>query len=149
MTPYVTPELLQKMVPARDRIRAVEEEKQSNAVSGNQMGVQRISISSPSGLILQRKAKSEQNNPVEAVPGSGKGKEPAATPMEIDGGSSSNKTEQDIMKEIGLDESLSTDVGACVHGQYELVAVITHLGRTADGGHYIAWVKKGADEWRK
>jgi ubiquitin carboxyl-terminal hydrolase 14 len=53
------------------------------------------------------------------------------------------------MKEIGLDEDLMNDEGACVHGQYELVAVLTHLGRTAEGGHYIAWVKKGGDEWRE
>lgn len=27
-------------------------------------------------------------------------------------------------------------------GRYELFAVITHQGRTAEGGHYVAWVKK-------
>merc|ERR1711935_1170899 len=26
-------------------------------------------------------------------------------------------------------------------GQYELFAVVTHKGRDADGGHYMAWVK--------
>jgi ubiquitin carboxyl-terminal hydrolase 14 len=26
-------------------------------------------------------------------------------------------------------------------GYYDLVAVLTHMGRTADAGHYIAWVK--------
>ena len=25
-------------------------------------------------------------------------------------------------------------------GNYELVGVITHKGRTADSGHYVAWV---------
>ena len=33
MTSYVTPELLKKMLPARDRLRAVDEEKSMAAVS--------------------------------------------------------------------------------------------------------------------
>lgn len=32
-------------------------------------------------------------------------------------------------------------------GNYELVAVITHKGRSADGGHYVAWVHSQGDEW--
>ena len=31
---------------------------------------------------------------------------------------------------------------------YELIAVITHKGRSADGGHYVAWVKMN-DTWLK
>ena len=34
-------------------------------------------------------------------------------------------------------------------GFYELVAVLTHQGRSADGGHYIAWVKESNDKWLK
>jgi ubiquitin carboxyl-terminal hydrolase 14 len=30
-------------------------------------------------------------------------------------------------------------------GQYELFAVVTHKGRDADGGHYMAWVKASND----
>ena len=25
-------------------------------------------------------------------------------------------------------------------GNYELVAIVTHKGRSADGGHYVGWV---------
>ena len=32
-------------------------------------------------------------------------------------------------------------------GRYELFAVITHQGRTAEGGHYVAWVKKNSKKW--
>lgn len=115
MTPYVTPELLKKMIPARDHLRASEEAKAAKQ---------------------RNKTKNDSNE---------KGKGPEA--MEVD--AKPTRTDAEIMKEIGIDEGLSGDVGACVHGQYELVAVITHLGRTADGGHYIAWVKKGGDEWRE
>ncbi|KAI8978991.1 hypothetical protein BDB01DRAFT_837127 [Pilobolus umbonatus] len=48
-----------------------------------------------------------------------------------------------------LDPELIKDAGCNPTGQYELCAVLTHVGRSADSGHYIAWVKKEADEWYK
>ena len=36
-----------------------------------------------------------------------------------------------------------TGEGSCqVTGFYDLIAVLTHAGRSADAGHYIAWVKE-------
>ena len=32
-------------------------------------------------------------------------------------------------------------------GNYELVAVVTHKGRSADGGHYVGWVHARGDDW--
>lgn len=32
-------------------------------------------------------------------------------------------------------------------GNYELVAVVTHKGRSADGGHYVGWVHQHGDNW--
>jgi len=38
----------------------------------------------------------------------------------------------------------------CVNsGYYELIGVLTHQGRSADSGHYIAWVKENDDRWWK
>jgi len=34
-------------------------------------------------------------------------------------------------------------------GKYELAAVLTHKGRMADSGHYVAWVKEAEDKWVK
>jgi len=34
-------------------------------------------------------------------------------------------------------------------GKYELIAILTHKGRSADSGHYIAWVKQEDDKWIK
>jgi ubiquitin carboxyl-terminal hydrolase 14 len=48
-----------------------------------------------------------------------------------------------------LDPELMKDEGCNPTGQYELAAVLTHVGRSADSGHYIAWVKKGPNEWHK
>jgi len=43
--------------------------------------------------------------------------------------------------------SLGAESGDCRTGRYELFAVITHQGRTAEGGHYVGWVKKDAKKW--
>ena len=32
-------------------------------------------------------------------------------------------------------------------GNYELIAVVTHKGRSADGGHYVGWVHQSGDNW--
>ena len=32
-------------------------------------------------------------------------------------------------------------------GNYELVGVVTHKGRSADGGHYVGWVHQKGDDW--
>jgi len=34
-------------------------------------------------------------------------------------------------------------------GKYELCGVLTHKGRSADGGHYVAWVKTESGQWVK
>lgn len=31
-------------------------------------------------------------------------------------------------------------------GRYDLIAVLTHKGRTLDSGHYVAWVKQGGED---
>ena len=54
------------------------------------------------------------------------------------------------MKEIGVDSSLIADPGANCSGQYDLVSVLTHVGRGANSGHYIGWVKQEtSDNWCK
>ncbi|KAF9586085.1 Ubiquitin carboxyl-terminal hydrolase 14 [Lunasporangiospora selenospora] len=55
---------------------------------------------------------------------------------------------------VALKESLNPelvqDKGSNPSAQYELASVLTHIGRTADSGHYIGWARKGdTDEWYK
>ena len=47
----------------------------------------------------------------------------------------SMQSEEDQAKAVG------PGLPAEFQGQYELFAVVTHKGRDADGGHYMAWVK--------
>ncbi|RIA95527.1 hypothetical protein C1645_796343 [Glomus cerebriforme] len=47
-----------------------------------------------------------------------------------------------------IDPDLEKDVGANVSGLYDLCAVLTHTGRSADSGHYIGWVRKeNSEDW--
>ncbi|KAF0542989.1 cysteine proteinase [Gigaspora margarita] len=60
-----------------------------------------------------------------------------------------NEVNDEIKKLI--DPELEKDIGANVSGLYELCAVLTHIGRSADSGHYIGWARKhdSTEEWVK
>ncbi|RVW51871.1 Ubiquitin carboxyl-terminal hydrolase 6 [Vitis vinifera] len=45
------------------------------------------------------------------------------------------------------DEGVPTDKETHLTGIYDLVAVLTHKGRSADSGHYVAWVKQESGKW--
>lgn len=70
--------------------------------------------------------------------------EPGATAAAASTSSSSamDTQEEKINWSDFLDPELLADEGCNATGQYELCAVLTHVGRSADSGHYIGWVKK-------
>ncbi|KAJ2960553.1 hypothetical protein NQZ79_g4151 [Umbelopsis isabellina] len=77
-------------------------------------------------------------------------KETASTPQESTSAAMDTDPKKDSVDwSQYVDESLANDAGVNVTGQYELCSVLTHVGRSADSGHYISWVKKGANEWLK
>ena len=39
------------------------------------------------------------------------------------------------------------DPGSNNSGYYELIAVLTHRGRSSSSGHYVAWIRKQPGEW--
>ena len=44
-------------------------------------------------------------------------------------------------------DSSGIEPGTRPTGFYELHAVLTHKGRSADSGHYVAWVRNKDDSW--
>jgi len=63
------------------------------------------------------------------------------------GGKAESKKEEDNTPtpEVSLDpKGMYNDTG-----MYELCAVVTHKGRTADSGHYVGWVKTPKGVWLK
>ncbi|KAM3136181.1 hypothetical protein pb186bvf_011640 [Paramecium bursaria] len=46
------------------------------------------------------------------------------------------------------DKSLNRQFGTGKEtGNYEVIGVLTHQGREADSGHYVAWVHRSGDDW--
>jgi len=67
---------------------------------------------------------------------------------------SSDKTEEKEKEQENPDISQTTNAEGNIEyqnttGFYDLVAVLSHKGRSADSGHYVAWIKssKNKDEW--
>ncbi|CAI5726551.1 unnamed protein product [Hyaloperonospora brassicae] len=44
-------------------------------------------------------------------------------------------------------KSPGIELPANFQGNYELYAILTHKGRSADSGHYMAWVRHEGDDW--
>ncbi|KAK0595599.1 hypothetical protein LWI29_008224 [Acer saccharum] len=63
-------------------------------------------------------------------------------------GSTSNGSGESSSVAISQD-GVTSDPGKDTHltGVYDLVAVLTHKGRSADSGHYVAWVKQESGKW--
>ncbi|KAJ8774101.1 hypothetical protein K2173_009532 [Erythroxylum novogranatense] len=62
---------------------------------------------------------------------------------DAEGSSSSSSGESKATSEEGH----PSDKESHLTGVYELVAVLTHKGRSADSGHYVAWVKQENGKW--
>ena len=43
--------------------------------------------------------------------------------------------------------AMTLELHAQPAGKYELCAVLTHKGRSADSGHYVSWVKQDDGSW--
>ena len=75
------------------------------------------------------------------------------------GGADDEDEDADLAAALALSTQQSTgggadaqsDIGvglpADFQGLYELFAVVTHKGRSADSGHYMGWVRSSGDNW--
>ncbi len=55
------------------------------------------------------------------------------------------KAEQDIVehdKFLYKPHGTGTD-----YGNYQLIGVVTHHGRSAKGGHYVGWAHRSGEDW--
>lgn len=141
-----TPELQEKMGPAKQRILALAEEK------ANAKRAAKITKNRADEDVTMGDARSLGGDAVDGPVVVQKAPEPP-TP------SGASAAFQDALNKKALDRKkplseiihpdLQADEGCNPSGQYELCAVLTHIGRSSDSGHYMAWVKKDEDEWFK
>jgi len=71
-----------------------------------------------------------------------KGKGKALAAGELDEDAIREREKQAFVASI--DPELKADTGASITGLFELCAIVTHKGASADSGHYIGFVKKDA-----
>lgn len=59
-----------------------------------------------------------------------------------------NKFQQKEQEIKISDEALYREHGVGLDtGNYQLIGVVTHKGRSSSGGHYVGWVHKSGDDW--
>ncbi|KAJ1813553.1 deubiquitinating enzyme, partial [Coemansia sp. RSA 2598] len=110
---FCTPELQDKMRPAKQYLRELEDKK-----------------------ALERKLAKRARYEKDEEEGAKGSSEKAA------GSSGDVEMESAEAAPFELDPELKADVGCNPSGVYELIGVVTHIGRTANSGHYIGWVRK-------
>ncbi|GJP30407.1 hypothetical protein CLOM_g1081 [Closterium sp. NIES-68] len=78
--------------------------------------------------------------------GGGEGKEGGGgAAMDVDG--AAGQSEQSLcLQASGSKETDGKEEGEAT-GLFDLTAVLTHKGRSADSGHYVAWVKQESGKW--
>ena len=70
----------------------------------------------------------------------------SATPMDVDG-------DDDLAAALAMSKASRKYAGYGApdnfQGHYELFAVVTHIGASANSGHYMGWTRqeKGSDKW--
>ncbi|KAI9309293.1 hypothetical protein BJ944DRAFT_236234 [Cunninghamella echinulata] len=126
-TELCTPELQAKFTKAKSKLKEIEDEK----------------------IQKKRDEKRRKLNLDEDQPTASTSSENSNDNTNINDKSNIGGDKDKINWNDYLDPSLVNDVGCNPTGQYELCAVLTHVGRSADSGHYIGWVKKADDEWFK
>lgn len=157
----VTPELKAKMLPLSDKLKEIEKERderrktrrKSKAKAQEDAAVAAVT-SSQTSMTGTAPAVSPTvavggNTGPEVVKDDSAGPSGSAVhpplPGTLEDESVVRARELEVLKSL-VHPELENDVGSSHHGLYELVGIVTHKGASADGGHYIGWVKKDAIE---
>ncbi|KXL42493.1 hypothetical protein M433DRAFT_150127 [Acidomyces richmondensis BFW] len=164
VTEFCTEELRKKLIPVRDKIREVrKEEEDVERAKKKQRRLRKMEDASANGKArpdepLQKRKEKENVRELKAKSTAAEDdlKEKEDTQM---GGTEEEtfKTDEEIDRERAatilamkrellevVHPDLKKDVTANQTGLYELRAVVTHQGSSADSGHYTAYVKKAA-----
>ncbi|MBW0471402.1 hypothetical protein O181_011117 [Austropuccinia psidii MF-1] len=127
----LTDELKAKVAPAASKIKDIEKDRR-----------ERIKIIKKRKTAQEQTATGQINNDAKAV-----------TSEVPTGGCINTQQEEEEEDEATIREresavlmslmhpDLTNDVGANPTAQYELCGIVTHKGASADGGHYLAWVR--------
>lgn len=165
VTEFCTEELRKKLIPVRDRIREIrKEEEDVERAKKRQRRMQKEADdhaktdgSVRSDEPLQKKKEKEMERESKAKGASGEGEAKTGQDTEMGGTEEKFKTDEEIEAERAasilasknellslVHPDMAKDSSANQTGLYELRALVTHQGSSADSGHYTAYVKKSA-----
>ncbi|KAH6570441.1 hypothetical protein BASA62_004358 [Batrachochytrium salamandrivorans] len=127
MVPFCTSELQEKLAPAKQRLKEMSDKK-ADEKKLLKLAAMQPTVATPAAAVVG--VDTDMGGP--------------STP------SDPRKVHLDALRQLNVDERFINDPGMNPSGQYDLVAVLTHVGRAADSGHYIGWSKQqGSDNWWK
>ncbi|KAI6863077.1 cysteine proteinase [Hortaea werneckii] len=172
VTEFCTDELRSKLIPVRDRLREVRKEeedverakKRQNRMRKDAEDEEAVGGKVRSDEPMQKRKEKEQERQTKATGPASEAelkKEKETAPSKDDtvmgGTEETYKTDEEIEKEraasilaskkellAAVHPDLKADPTSNQTGLYELRAVVTHQGSSADSGHYTAYVKKTA-----
>jgi len=151
----VTDELKRKLANANGKVKEIEREraerrkvrKKTKALGGETSASAAASTQASASTVAAGDVPPEDVAMADATvtTDQGKGKEKAkeAVPGELEDEGVLREREAKEF-EASIDPELKADIGASVTGLFELCAIVTHKGASADSGHYIGFVKKDA-----
>lgn len=138
---FCTDELKKALIPVRDKVREVRKDEEDierarkrrkrNPVSDNGQGEEK-----------KENAKKDGKKPAQSADGDVEMAETFKTDAEWEAEKDAALLEAKKELNALIDPELRKDEGANKSGIYELRAVVTHQGASADSGHYTAYVKK-------
>lgn len=132
-TEFCSDELRKKLVPVRDTLRDLHKDASDRERARKRM---KTSAASPDDVA--------GGNAGEGGFGAGKGEATGETKEEAAAAARYSEKIPDWNEALKdkLDPEIMKDEGCNPSGLYELMAVITHQGASADSGHYCTYVKK-------
>lgn len=152
----VTPELKAKIVPLNTQLKDFEKERDERRKVRRKTKAKAKEDAAVAAVATQAPASTSGDVEMGSAPSA----EPVAGVIEDE--ATARKREVEVLTSL-VDPSLAADVGSSPHGLYELCGeqelssfipfqvlivlisgIVTHKGASADGGHYIGWVKKDA-----
>ncbi|TKA78009.1 hypothetical protein B0A55_03829 [Friedmanniomyces simplex] len=166
VTEFCTDELRKKLVPVRDKIREVrkEEEDMERAKKRQKRMKAQEEIEAKESKVradepMQKLKEKADKEKAKSAAGEGDKAANGDTAMGGTKEEEKHKTDDEIEKEraeklasmkqdvlSAVHEDLKKDPTASQTGLYELRALVTHQGSSADSGHYTAYVKKTASK---
>lgn len=119
---FCTPEIQAVLKVARDKALAAEEERINMKLTGQE-------------VVDNDKMDVDKD-----------GKQDAASSADVAPGASEAELDEDLQAALAMSMQpeqppIGPGLPQDFQGLYDLFAVVTHKGRDADGGHYMAWVK--------